>query len=108
MSIEAPTFDDIIPQVEDKKDSQIEELQNRLASEKDARLEERFVWIILLCGLLDVVFFTIIPSWSGPLCLLLLELLVFIPLAKRMGVEEIAVILTNVMDGVAKRARDGK
>lgn len=81
-----------------KKDEQISDLQEQLAYEKDARNEDRFAFIVAVVLLLDVVFFTAMPSFGGPLALLILELLVLIPLAKRMGMQEIAEILSRVLD----------
>lgn len=34
--------------------------------------------------LLDIVFFTVMPTFGGPIALLILELLILIPMAKRM------------------------
>lgn len=87
-----------------KRDEQIEELQERLTQEQDARREERFVFIVLFILLLDVVFFSIMPTFGGPFAIVVLELLVLIPLARRMGMEEIAGIINRVIDGVASRS----
>ncbi|MER9180517.1 hypothetical protein [Mesorhizobium sp. M0408] len=89
------------------KDKQIEELQAKLAHERDARLEERFIFIVIAVMLLDVVFFTLMPTFGGPIALLILELLVLIPLAKRMGMEEIATILGRVLDRMVAKGGDG-
>lgn len=86
-----------------KKDEQISELQEQLAFEKDARNEDRFAFIVAFVLLFDVVFFTTMPSFGGPLALLILELLVLIPLAKRMGMQEVAQILSRVLDRMAGR-----
>mgnify|MGYP001619090762 FL=1 len=88
------------------KDDQIESLQKKLDYERDARLEERFIYIVVLVILLDVVFFSIMPSFGGPISLLILELLILIPLAKRMGMEEIATILDKVLNRVAGNSKD--
>jgi hypothetical protein len=88
------------------KDDQIANLQKKLNYERDARLEERFIFIVILVILLNVVFFSIMPSFGGPLALLILELLILIPLAKRMGMEEIAGILDRVLNNVAGKSKD--
>ena len=87
-----------------KQDEQISELQERLTEERDARKEDRFVFIVLIVLLLDVVFFTVMPTFGGPLALIILELLILIPLAKRMGMEEVAQILSRVLHRVADKA----
>lgn len=87
-----------------KQDEQISELQERLTEERDARKEDRFVFTVLIVLLLDVVFFTVMPTFGGPLALIILELLILIPLAKRMGMEEVAQILSRVLHRVADKA----
>ena len=67
------------------KDRQIAELQQQLTNERDARREDKFVFIAAVVVLLDVVFFSVMPTSGGPIALLILQLLVLIPLAKRMG-----------------------
>ncbi|RWO77205.1 hypothetical protein [Mesorhizobium sp.] len=85
---------------------QIQELQPRLVYERDARLEERFVFIVLAVMLLDIVFFTVMPTFGGPIALLILQLLVLIPMAKRMGMEEIARILGRVLDRMVTKGNE--
>lgn len=95
-------FADILSDGSDQKQNeQIAELQRDLEHERDARMEERFAFIVALVLLLDVVFFTVMPSFGGPLALLILELLILIPLAKRMGMQEIAKMLSRVLDRMA-------
>lgn len=90
------------------QDKQIEELQTQLTHERDGRREDRFVGLVCLVILLDVVFFSVLPTFGGPLALLVLELLVLIPLARRMGMEEIAQILNSVITRLAGKAHDGE
>lgn len=87
-----------------KQDEQISELQKKLEAVRDARREDQFVGIVLIVLLLDVVFFSIMPTFGGPLALLVLELLILIPLARRMGMEEIATILSRVLHRMADKA----
>ena len=88
------------------RDKQVEELQQALAHERDARKEERFFYVIILVALLDIVFFSVMPSFGGPLALLILELLILLPLAKRMGMEEVAQIMDRVLGSMASRLVD--
>lgn len=52
-----------------KTDQQIEQLQKELEKERDARREERFIGIVILTLLLDIILFTFLPSVSGLLLL---------------------------------------
>lgn len=101
------TFDKLVDEDASKQDQQISELQKQLTHEKDARQEDRFVFLVALVLLLDIVFFSVMPSFGGPLALLILELLILIPLAKRMGMEEIARILSRVIDRVTEKGNNG-
>lgn len=83
-----------------KRDQQIEELQERLEHERDARKEDRFVGVVLIIILLNVVFFTVIPTFTGPIALLVLELIILVPLAKKMGMEQIVKLLNRVLDRI--------
>lgn len=87
-----------------KQEQQIQELQEDLTAEKDARKEDRFFFIIVVVILFDIVFFTLMPTFGGPLALLVLQLLILIPLARRMGMEEIAGILNGVITRLAGKA----
>ncbi|UCA46161.1 hypothetical protein [Pseudochrobactrum sp. XF203] len=99
-------FSDIFSDTSDLRDEQIAELQERLTAEKDARNEERFIFIAVTVILLNVVFFSVMPSFGGPIALLILELLVLIPLASRLGMEEVKQILSRALDRVASNAQD--
>lgn len=89
---------------ESKVDEQIFELQEHLERERDARKEDRFVFIVVVVLLLDIVFFSVMTTFGGPLALLVLELLILIPLARRMGMQEIAQILSSVIDRLAGKS----
>lgn len=87
-----------------KRDQQIQELQDELTAERDARREDQFVFVLVAVALLDVVFFTVMPTFGGPLALLVLQLLVLIPLARRMGMQEVAEIINGVITRLAGKA----
>ena len=88
------------------KDDQIERLQTQLNDERDARLEERFVCIVILVILLDIVFFSIMQNFGCPIALLILELLILIPISRRIVMEAIATILDRIFDRVAGHPKD--
>ena len=102
------SFRELSTPVPTKQEQQIQELQDELTAEKDARREDRFIFIVVSVILLDIVFFTLMPTFGGPLALLVLELLVLIPLARRMGMEEIATIINGVMNRLAGKAGGDK
>lgn len=97
-------FEELLKDEPTKRDQQIEELQQELADLRDARKEERFVYIVVLILLLDIVFFTVMPSFGGPIALIILQLLILIPLARRMGMQEIAKSFDRVLGQMAGRS----
>jgi hypothetical protein len=97
-------FDTLAKDDVSAQDSQVSELQKQLAHEKDARKEERFIFIVVSVLLFDVTFFAVMPTFGGPLALLIIELLILIPLAKRMGMEEIASLLSRILDHMAGKS----
>ncbi len=84
-----------------RKDVVIKQLQDDLAQEKDRRREDWFIGIVLFTVLLNVFFFTVIPTLSGPFVLLILELLILFPLAKRLGMEQIAEMIDRILGRMA-------
>ena len=98
------SFSALILDEPSKRDQQISELQEQLTQERDARREDKFIFIAVAFLLLDIVFFTVMPTFGGPIALIVLELLILIPLARRMGMEEIAQICGQVIDRMAGKA----
>ena len=86
----------------------IEKLGARLEKEQDARREERFVGILVILVLFNIVFFTLMPSSGGPIALLILQLLILIPMAQRMGVQQIAQIIDRVLSRLASQSGQGE
>lgn len=85
----------------DPRDQQIEDLQERLAGEKDARIEDRFFFVFIALILLNVVFFSVLDNLGGPVALLLLELAFLALLAKRMGMEEVYTLFDRFAGRIA-------
>lgn len=94
-------FDEIFNEVENKKDEQISRLQDELTQVKDAIREERFIFIMIIVVILNVIFFSFIENVAGPVVLLILQILLLIPLARRMGVEEISLLLDRLLARIA-------
>lgn len=91
---------------DDKRDELISRLQQEVQREKDARLEERFVGIVSLVVLLDVVFFSVMDNFGGPIALLVLELIALCAIAKRMGIETIVELISRVLDRISGKSSE--
>ena len=106
-----PDFEETLPEQPEPPAQQGEELQEALAKEINARQEERFFFVVVVILLLNVVFFSVLDGWGGPIALVVVELLILVPLAHRMGIEEITELLDRVLGRVAssmtnKREKD--
>ena len=100
------TFAQLLFEIDLKaKGNQIEALEKELHREKQARKKERFFAICFLVVLLNLHFFTMMPSTSGPIVILILELSLLVPLANMMDIEEVAAFLDQTLSGVLQITR---
>lgn len=86
------------------KSPQLEELQSEVQVLKDAKNEERFLFGLCVAVLLNVIFFSHMDGWGGPLSILLLELVIMMMMARKLGVEDITEMLDKyLMNGYLKK-----
>ena len=79
-----------------EKGKEIEALLAEVQKEKDDRKEERFLWIVAVIVLIDAYVFMNMESWTGPLVLFALELVILFPLAQRLGVQRVIQVLDRI------------
>ena len=84
------------------KDKEIENLLAEIQKEKDERKEERFLFTLIIVLLLDLYFFMQMETYTGPLVIFLLELILLIYLARKWGIDPIIKILDKVLDMTPK------
>jgi hypothetical protein len=80
-----------------EKDEALDSLSKQLEAAKDARCEERFLWIIVCVILVDVLWFRNAPNPTFPVVILVLEAAGLFLLANRMGVEEPKALFLTVI-----------
>jgi hypothetical protein len=80
----------------------IAKLESQLEMERDSRREDRFVSLVLILALIDII---LLGQASAAVTgvVFVLQLLFFVVVAKRMGVEQIAGILDRILDHVARK-----
>lgn len=78
-------------------------LQAELERVNDSRREERFCWIVTVMILLNALFFERIETTGVALTLLILQLVLVFVLAKRLGVEQLVLLLNRIIDGWSSR-----
>lgn len=81
----------------------IAELETSLEQEREGRKEERFYWVLACCILVDPLIFNVMNGGWGFAPLLLLQIIMLIGLAKRLGVDWAVELLSWTFEVIAKR-----
>lgn len=85
----------------------IAKLESDLASEKELRCEERFIWIAVCYVLLMALLYTAMQSWFPFLLLFLLGLIVLVGIAERLGVDWAVRGVGGLMHWISEKANLG-
>jgi len=83
-------------------------LENKIQAELDAKLEERFLWILLLLILIDCYFMMPAQNLSGPLVVGLVELILIWVLADKCGVDKAMPLIDKVFSIIASSSGNQK
>lgn len=89
------------------KDAALKALEDQLSEAKDARLEERFIWIVVTVILVDVLWFRNASNAVVPIVVLILELVILFILANRLGIQEVKGLLDRIMQGLSRGSSGG-
>jgi hypothetical protein len=81
----------------------VAQLEEKLETEKNARLEERFGWILASVIVFDVFAFYLMSTWTAPLIIGIFQLLGLTVLANRLGIDEVLPILDKLTAMITKR-----
>lgn len=73
------------------------DLEQALASEKDGRREDRFLFVVALVIIFDVWVMQDVDTWTLPLVVGITQLFALLIFARRMGVEEIHFWLNQLL-----------
>lgn len=82
-------------------------IADELEAAKDARKEERFLWIVVAVILVDVLWFKDSPNPTLPVVVLVLQLVVLIVLARRMGIDDVVELIDRLLHTVGSKAGGG-
>lgn len=99
----APQFSDLQGNDESGKDEAFARLQEEVVRLKDARLEERFIWIVICTVLVDVLWFRSVSNPALPIVVMILELIILMILAKRMQIEDVQALMERIVYGMGKQ-----
>ncbi|MCW5693089.1 MAG: hypothetical protein KIT48_12060 [Pseudolabrys sp.] len=82
-------------------------LELRLQKETDGRQEDRFYAIAIGAVLADMAVFQHL-SWIGVVCIFLLELVILLGLAKRLGSEHVTILLDYLFHQICEKIGLGR
>jgi hypothetical protein len=78
-------------------------IERELSEQKDARMEERFVWIVVTAILLDIIWFHDSTNATLPIVVMILELVALMVIARRMGVDDFVQLIGRVLHGIGNK-----
>ncbi|MGQ3016334.1 hypothetical protein [Phenylobacterium sp.] len=78
-------------------------LGEQLEAAQDGRKEERFVWITIVVILVDVMWFKDSPNPTLPVIVLVLQLILLIILARRMGIDDVVELIDRFLHAVGNK-----
>lgn len=78
-------------------------LEDRLEKEIDKRLEDRFVFLIIILMLIDIILFNGATNTWLAVIILFLQILLVIAVAKKMRMETIVGIINRIIDSIAPK-----
>ena len=81
-----------------QKDRVIEELQEQLSEKSDALLQERFVWFVVLNVMFDAFAFQSMETWTGPLMIGLIQIIVIVALGRVWQMDPIWTLTEKIVD----------
>lgn len=96
--VNTPKPPDFSSQEEDSRDELIASLQSDLERERDRRSEERFAWFAALNIIADLLVFPSLTTWSAPMAIVILQMLLLVVLGRKWGVDDIWTLTERLID----------
>lgn len=101
---ESSDFDSLDSSAPTKKDDSLASLEAKLSAEQDARKEERFVWILIVTIMFDCLALGGMSNSAAPIAIVTLELILLVVLAKRLGIDDVVVLIDRVLNRLEKKS----
>ncbi len=86
----------------EKKDAALEALGESLTAEQRAQREERFIWIVIVVILVDVIWFRNASNPTFPIAILILELVALMVIARRLKVDVYVSLVERILHGISR------
>ena len=78
-------------------------LESEVERGRDAREEERFIWAVIVTILFDVIVFDRFETWTAPVIIGALEMVVLLVLARRWGIQEVDTLVARVLHSLGRK-----
>lgn len=91
-------FSRLKAQTPDKKDEEIATLQDAIVNAKNSLLEIHFLYILVIIIIVDIIAFSNMETWGGPISILFLEIVLLVVLGRRLGVDDVKVLTERFID----------
>lgn len=76
----------------------LEAIQQELEKERDARKEERFIWLCAVLLLFDIFAFKDMATWSGPIVIGVIQLVFIVAIGRKWGMDHIWTLTERLVD----------
>ena len=76
-------------------DNSLSDLQRDLSTERKARREERFLWIVSITILIDFIVFRGFNNWGDPIAILVLEVFLLFMITKSLDIAEVCQLINK-------------
>lgn len=76
----------------------LEAIQQELEKERDARKEERFIWLCAVLLLFDIFAFKEMETWSGPIIIGVVQIVFIVAIGRKWGMDHIWTLTERLVD----------
>ncbi len=83
--------------------SALAKLEEKIQKLEDDRIEERFLWILMLLIVIDFALLPAIKNWGSAMVIGILEIVFVIILARKFQIDEIEKIFDKILDSLSNR-----
>jgi hypothetical protein len=88
-------------------DDKVVILEKEIEILREKRNEDRFCFLTALIIFGDAYIFMRMPSWGGPVSILILEIIVLFVAARKMGIQDLTVITDKLIVALGARNKNG-
>lgn len=95
-------FEEVLNTPPAARDEAVAQLQADNEALRDSKRDERFCWILIVVVLLDLLFLERMQSWASIILIGIVQVLLIIALAVKLGVQQVVLLINRVIDSWGK------